>query len=337
VTGALQADSAGALVRLLGPQNTLIPALTVTVQVELAVSPQASGDTATVWFLDAQLAAAAASDANVVEGSLGTGFTYDANGYSVRTLITGGLPSVVANPGADGDPLSALGGTTVVSWDATLADPAFTSYLIERRNMQQQDDDTAWALLATITTPAQNSYTDFTPGSGTTYQYSVRQTIVYPGGLAGISATRAIAVGSVSFSPAWYLSNVAGAFAVGVPLINVRLTIIDTQRTLTWKDNAKYSQFVGRVGSARDAGQPMGYTFSLVCYYDDAWGDNRPAVRRQFVTMQRQGNLWYLKDPEGLVIPIWLQDVQFGELDTGSDTLLTVTLNMLQAQDTTDF
>ena len=164
----------------------------------------------------------------------------------------------------------------------------------------------------------------------------MRQTIVYPGGALGISANRAIAVGSVSFSPAWYLSNVAGAFAVGASLINVRLTVIDTQRTLTWKDNAKYSQFLGRVGSARDAGQPMGYAFALVCYYDDAWGDNRPAVRRQFVTMQRQGNLWYLKDPEGMVIPVWLQDLQFGEQDTGSDTLLTVTLNLLQAQDTND-
>ncbi len=334
VGGPFQADSSGALVRLLGPQNQVIPASTATVQVELALYPQAGGDTGTAWFLDAQLEAAAASDANVIEGSLGTGYSYDSNGYSVRSQLAGGLPAVRANPGADGDPLTASGGTVVVSWDTSLADPRFTGYLIERRRVDQQADDTAWTTLATLTNPAQNSWTDYAPGSNTTYQYSVRQTISYGAGQTGISAHRAIVIGSVSFSPAWYLSNVA---ANGQVLNNVRLAVLSAKRTLAWKESAKYSQFLGRVGSARDAGQPQGYTYALVCYFDDAFGDDRQAVRRQFVAMQRLNALWLLKDPRGLVVPVWLQDIQFDEQDTDSDTLLTATLNLLQAQDTDDY
>ena len=339
ITGVpTQGDTSGAIVALLGPQAAVIPTGTTSMQVFLRFAATVAADVGSqVWWLDAMLNPSSSSDASFISGDMGTGYSYDGNGYSDRTLVTGGMPNVVANPGQDGDPASASGGSTVVSWDATLADATrFTNYLIERRRMDEQGDDSAWETLATISNAAQNSFTDYTPGSNTTYQYSIRQQIAYPGGLVGLSQNRAIALGSVSFSPAWYLSNAAGSFVTGAQLTNVRLQVLSTQRTLTWKDSAKYSQFIGRVGSARDGGASMGYVHSLVCYYDDAWGDTRPAIRRQFVSMQRQGSLWFLKDPEGLVIPVWLQDVQFGEQDTGSDTLLTVTLNLLQAQDTDD-
>jgi hypothetical protein len=319
-------------VRLLGPQNLLIPATTVTVAAKLALIPQAAGDTGTVWFYAAQLEAAAASDANVIEGSLGPGFTYDANGYSVRTQIAGGLPVALAAPGADTDPVNAFGGSVVLTWDTTLADPTrFTSYLLERRPQDQSTDDSAWTLLATLTDKSQASYTDYTAASQTSYQYALRQQITYSSGGVGISQHRAIVGGSVNFSPAWYLTNAGQA---GAPIYNVRLRYVQPKRLFQWKERATYSAFLGRVGAARDAGAPAGYLHTLVCYFTELRGDSRLAIRRQFIAMQRLGGTWWLKDPAGLAVPVFLQDITFDDEATYSETLLTVTLALMQAADT---
>ncbi len=53
--------------------------------------------------------------------------------------------------------------------------------------------------------------------------------------------------------------------------------------------------------------------------------------------MQELNVIWYLKDPEGLVVPVYLQDFAIDEEDSFSDTLMTVTLTLNQAQDTQDF
>lgn len=326
-------DTAGQFVRLLGGQGVTIPANTTIVKFTVELIASAAGDTAIAEVYGAQLeAGVSASDAHFIEGSLGTGYSYDANGYSVRTQIAGGMPTLTAAPGADTDPISASGGTSTFGWDTTLADATrFYAYLVERRRQDQVGDDSAWLTLATLTNKSQGSYTDYSAGSNTTYQYAVRQQITYSDGTVGVSANRAMVVGSVSFSPAWYLTNTDGL------IYNVRLKKVQAQRTLAWKERATYSAFLGRIGSARDGGPPAGYTHTLVCSFDDAWGDSRPAVRRQFVAMQELGVVWYLKDPEGLVVPVFLQDVQFDETDNWGDTLLKVTLSLLQAKDTSDY
>ena len=329
-------DTAGILTRLLGPQGIAIPANTTLLKMTLQIVSSAAGDAATVWWCDAQLEAAPASDANVIEGSLGPGYTYDTQGFSVRTQIAGGAPSVVALPGVDTDPVSAAGGTVALSWDTSLADSRFTAYLIERRRQDQASgaqDDTAWTTLATLTNKTQSAFIDYTAAAQTTYQYAIRQQIAYSDGSVGLSQHRAIAVGSVSFADAWYLTNAGQA---GAPVYNMRLRYVQAKRTFAWQERATYSAFLGRVGAARDAGAPSGYTHMLVCYFSELRGDSRSAIRRQFITMQRLRGVWYLKDPNGLAIPVYIGNITFDDVATSSETILTVTLSLQQAQDTSD-
>ena len=211
---------------------TLIPANAVKFRAAFGIQNNANGDLGSAWFLDANLGDALAfnADPNFIAGDLGTGYTFDSHGFSVRTQLAGNLPTILANPGADTDPVSALGGSTTLTWDTSLADGRFTAYLVERRRQDQQSDDTAWALLATITNVSVGSYTDLTAGGATTYQYGVRQQIQYTDGSVGVSTNRAIVAGSVAFSPAWYLVNSAGQ------IYNLRLnTVIPSAPSTGWR------------------------------------------------------------------------------------------------------
>lgn len=331
-TTVASVDTGGQFVRY-SIANNLVPAGTIYIRVNLRTTIHA-GDDGQVWMMDAQLEAAAANDPSFIEGSLGPGYSYDAHGFSVRTQIAGGVPALIATPGADTDPVNGYGGSLALTWDTTLADSRFTAYLIERRRQDQASDDSAWAPLATLTNAAQSSYTDYTAASQTAYQYAVRQQIVYSDGEVGVSQHRAIAVGSVNFSPAWYLANAGQA---GAPIYNMRLRYVQAKRTLQWQERATYSAFLGRVGAARDAGAPAGYTHTLVCYFTELRGDSRLAIRRQLVTMQRLGGTWYLKDPSGLAVPVFIQNITFDDEATYSETVLTATLALLQAADTTDY
>lgn len=325
-------DTGGVLTRLLGPQNALIPASTTLVKVTLELISSASGDAATVWWCDAQLEAATASDAHVIEGSLGIGYSYNASGFSIRTQLAGGVPTLVANPGADTDPVNAFGGSITLTWDTTLADARFTAYLIERRRQDASSDDSAWVMLATLTSASQSAYTDYTAAAQTTYQYAIRQQIAYVGGGVGVSQHRAIVVGSV-VSGAWYLTNAGQA---GAPVYNMRLRYVQPKRQLQWKERASYSAFLGRVGAARDAGEPAGYLHTLVCYFTELRGDSRVAIRRQLVAMARLGGVWYLKDRDGLALPVFIGDITFDDEATYSESVLTATIALQQAQDTSD-
>jgi hypothetical protein len=333
VDGVTQGDTAGTWVRLLGPQNALIPTNTTKVRFHCKIVSQASGDTATAWFCEGQVEGpAASSDAAFIGGSNGTGFSYDGNGYSVRSTLAGNLPTIIANPGSTDDPVNAPGGTITLTWDVTLADATrFQYYLIERRRQDQATDDTKWVTLATLTNKAVGSFTDYTTGGDTSYQYSVRQVIAYVTGEIGISANRALAFGSVHFAPAWYLTNADGT------IYNLRLDTTGPKRKLTWKERAQYSDFLGRVGTARDAGPDAGYDLSLVAYFDEAFGDDHTATRRLLVQMQQLNVVWYIRSPSGLVVPVHLDGWTLDDEDMESDTLTALTLDLIQAKDTTDY
>lgn len=336
-------DTGGQFQLLLGPQGVTIPASCDTVYFELSVQQTATGDTGSVWWYGGQVEAATASDAHFIAGDLGTGYNFDTYGWSHRTAVAGLLPSTLANPGVDGDPLTAQGGTITLTWDTSLADATrFQSYLIERRRLDQQTDPTTWVTLATITTQSVGSYTDYTTSGNLAYQYGIRQQILYSDGSTGVSANRALAAGSVDFSPAWYLcnspsfdpnQNTSGA----APIYNFRLMSVGTKRTFAWDENAVYTQFLGRVGQARDAGPDAGYKFSLPCYFDATFGDDLVGVRRALVQMQRLSCLWYLKDPEGLAVPCYLTGIKGSWQDTWSDTLMEVDFEFLQAADISDY
>lgn len=328
-----QSDTAGVFTHVLGPQGVTLPAGTVTVTVDARFTTAAVGDTGVAWVCELQLEAAAASDPNVIEGSLGPGFTYDAaTGASVRTYLVGNVPTLLASPGADTDPLNGYGGSLILTWDTTLADTRFTAYLIERRRQDMSSDDTAWTLLATLTDATQSVYVDYTAASQTTYQYAVRQQISYVSGGVGVSEHRAIIAGSVT-TTAWYLTNAGQA---GAPVVNMRLRYVQSKRTLAWQERATYSAFLGRVGAARDAGAPAGYTHTLVCYFTELRGDSRLAIRRQLVQMQRLGGAWVLKDTNGLALPVFIGNISFDDEATSSETILTATLTLQQAADTDD-
>jgi hypothetical protein len=320
------------IVRYLGPQNLLVPTNTAHVEIDFRLTESSTSDACTVWVMDAQVEAASASDANFIAGDIGPGYSFDTHGYSVRTQISGAVPTLISNPGTPTDPIGSNGGTLTLGWDTSFADATrFVQYIIERRRQDQAGDDSAWIALVTISDKTVANFTDFTVGSTTVYQYAVRQQIQYTDGSTGVSAHRAIVSGACNFSPAWYITNIDGL------IYNVRLNTVDINRALTWKENAVYTPFLGRVGQARDSGEPLGYAIALTVYYDDTWGDVRPVVRRQFIAMQRLSVIWNLKDPEGLVVPVSLQDVDFNEQDQWSDTLLTVVLHLLQANDSVDY
>ncbi len=328
--GTVSGNTAG-LVALTGPQNVAIPAGAAYVEMVLVVGAPTASDLGAAWFCEAQLESVVASTA-FMAGDMGTGYAYDPNSYSVRTLLAGNLPNLTANPGAATDPVTANGGTITIGWDTTLADATrFVAYIVERRRQDLQSSDAAWVTIATITAKAQTSYTDYLSGGNLIYQYSIRQQITYTDGSSGLSAHRAIVIGAVNYSPAWYLVTTSGL------IYNMRFNVVDVKRKLAWKESAVYQQFLGRLGQARDAGPALGYTIDLVTSYDDTFGDVRPAIRRQLVAMQELNVLWYLKDPEGLVIPCYLQDFDMDEEDFWSDTLLTVTITFTQAQDTPDY
>jgi hypothetical protein len=330
--GTGQGDTAGQIVQISGPQNSLIPATTRFVHVLLCLACSSVNDVGTVWYMGGQLEAAAASDANFIAGDLGTGYSFDANGFSVRSNLAGNLPALIANPGADSDPISAPGGTITLTWDTTLADATrFTSYLIERRRMDQQTSDSAWVLLTTITNKLIGRFTDYTCGGGTAYQYSVRQTIQFASGDIGISAHRAIAVASVIFAPAWYLTNAQGT------IYNWRLDTTGPKRKLTWNERAVYNDFLGRVGTARDAGPDAGYEMQMEAYVDDSFGDDHEATRRQLVVMQQLNVVWYLRAPTGLVIPVHLSGWDIDQEYPGTDLFETISFDFKQASATNDY
>jgi len=326
-------DTAGQVVRYLGPQNWLVPTGTVYIEIALRLASPTATDLGTAWWLAAQAEMASTSDVNFIAGDLGTGYSYAPYGYSVRTPLPGNSPTVLAVPGADTDPVNAYGGSIILTWDTTLADTNFSAYLIERRRQDQSTDDNAWQTLATLTNKSQGSYTDYTPAAQTTYQYAVRQQITYSSGGVGVSQHRAIVTGSVTFADAWYLTNAGQG---GAPIYNMRLRYVQAKRQLQWKEHATYSAFLGRVGAARDAGAPAGYLHTLACYFTELRGDSRIAIRRQLVAMQRLGGVWYLKDPDGLQLPVFIGDLTFDDEATYSETMLTATLSLLQAADTED-
>ncbi len=230
------------------------------------------------------------------------------------------------NAGSNSDPVTANGGTITISWNIS-TDSRFIEYYIERK----RSDQTAYTLLTTITSKSVTSYTDYTAGGTTIYQYAVRQQIMYPDGSYGMSPDRAVISASVNFSPAWYLVN------TDVSVYNFRFNYVDIKRQNIWKERATYNAFLGRIGTARDSGSPAGYSFKLVCYFNDSWGDNRQTVRRTLVAMQELNVTWNLKDPDGLVVPMYLGDIQLDETDAGGDTLLMVTFQFLQVADTADY
>jgi hypothetical protein len=331
-SAGVQSDTNGSVVRLLGPQNILVPTSTRYVRFFLEWTSTTDADRGSVWWMDAQVEAATASDAAFIGGNSGTGFSLDANSFSVRTLVAIGMPTLDSNPGADDDPIASNGGALTFTWDVTAADATrFTNYLIERRRQDQAGDDTAWVLLATITNKAVGSYTDYSAGSQVTYQYSIRQQIQFSDGSVGVSANRALVTGSVNFSPVWYLTNAEAS------IYNIRLKVLTPKRKLVWHEQAVYSSFLGRVGLARDAGPATGYQIDLVAYWNPTWGDDSDAVRRLFIQMQQLNLIWYLKSPTGLVVPVYLDDINLDEEDTWGDKLSAITWSFKQAMETSDY
>lgn len=331
VSSANVTDTAGQTIRLVGPQNVTIPVGTVTVQIELRLNCNGTTDLGYSWWCGAQLEVGSANDANYIAGDLGTGYSYDTNGYSVRAAIAGGTPTLQANPGTDSDPTGASGNTLVLNWDNTLADSRFTGYLIERRRQDQAGNDSAWQTLATLTNSALNSYTDFTPGHTVVYQYAIRQTIQYADGSGGISAHRAIVIGGVVGNPAWYLTNTQAS------IYNLRFKTVDPDIDYTWQDRALYRAFIGRKGTARDAGPSAGYEIEFTAYWDDAWGDLRPQIRKLLITMHALNVVWNYRDPSGMVLPVHIQEIKMNESMDWADGLLTVKFKLLQAADTLDY
>lgn len=329
----IQVDTAGQIVNVPGPQNALIPATCTIVKFEIIYNNAVgAGDLGDIIVMGAQCEAASASDANFIGGANGTGFSYDGNGYSVRSLLAGNPPTIAPNPGQDTDPINANGGTITLGWDTSLADATrFTGYLIERRRQDQSLDDTAWVTLAIITNKAIGSFTDWSAGGSVSYQYSVRQTIIYVTGETGVSANRTLTFGSVTISPAWYLTNADGT------IYNLRLDTAGIDRTFGWRERAVYSDFIGRIGTARDAGPPAGQLITQTFYFNDTWGDDHDVLRRLLIVMQQLNVIWFLKNPTGVVLPCYLENFDIVQKDTGSDRIDTLTLTCRQAKDTSDF
>lgn len=325
-------DTAGSFTQLQGPQNLLVPANTAYAKLYVHLQQTATGDAGNLWVYGVQLEAATANDAHFIAGDLGVGYSYDANGYSHRTYIAGNAPGILANPGSDGDSISAQGGSITFTWDSSLADSRFTGYLVERRRVDQQTDSSAWVTLATLTSKSVNSYTDQTAGSNVPYQYSVRQVISYSDGTTGVSQNRVIATGAVNFSPAYYLVSPTTG-----PFYNLRMSAVATVRDLVYEEYATYSQFLGRTGMARDAGPYPGYQFPLKAYFNPTFGDALVGLRRNLVQMQEANIVWYLKDPEGLVVPVHLKPPKLHYEELGGDTMLVATFSFVQAGDTYDY
>ena len=66
------------------------------------------------------------------------------------------------------------------------------------------------------------------------------------------------------------------------------------------------------------------------------WGDDLQAMRRTLIQMQRLNQQWYLKDPAGLVVAVFMEGLHWDIIDSRSDQMLVATFNFRQAQDTLD-
>ncbi len=302
--------------------NIPIPATAETIQVFLRTLA-ANGETGSVWWGDSQVNRGTTLSDFVV-GDMGSGYYFDASGYSHRRRIDGSAPLTEADP---------ENAQVRVTWDPALRDTTtgvrWLRYNVYYRSPLRLNSD-EWSLLGSETNPEGSQIIHRTAGSGTVYDYGVTQVIQHTDGTEVESNSMAIVQGSVSWRGLWFLLN------LDRPQYREVLDYV-VKAPHSWRMEVPKTdhQPTNRPYVVRDIGQNRGVQGKeLEALFREAAGYNVGEQLRWLNNIALLNDSWVLKDPHGLVFECFIDNVNPEVQELGGDgRAIRTTFTFTQAGD----